>query len=346
MSPRRRWTRWRARRSALALVARRRRGRRAASAKSGSRKPRGAEGLLVAQCGVAVTRIRCRSASSASPRTSWWRWWRPPRPARRVGAGVGLVDDHELGAGAEELVAAPVGLDEVGRDDDDAGSARRATRRRRRPRSSRAAVPARTSSASRWNLSRSSACHCSARCGGQSTASRCDLAPVEQLARDRAAPRPSCRCRRRRRSAAGPGRACSAISSGTSWYGRGSTAIAPKERNGPGARAEAEPERVAEQPRRAVVAEVASGSGRSKRRRLDRLRAAGRSPRSRRRCRRAGGGRARSSVDSGRTTHSRPRAVTSEPTAKRHASPPEDARDSWRRSAAQSSSSWPKRMTV
>jgi len=34
------------------------------------------------------------------------------------GAGVGLVHDHQLGAVAEEVVPAAVGLDEVGRDDD------------------------------------------------------------------------------------------------------------------------------------------------------------------------------------------------------------------------------------
>ena len=35
-----------------------------------------------------------------------------------------------------------------------------------------------------WNLSRISACHCSARCGGPRTASAVDLAAVEQLAGD------------------------------------------------------------------------------------------------------------------------------------------------------------------
>src|SRR5205823_1038794 len=34
-----------------------------------------------------------------------------------VGAGVRLIDDHELGAGANEVVAPAVGLDVVGRDD-------------------------------------------------------------------------------------------------------------------------------------------------------------------------------------------------------------------------------------
>ncbi len=53
-----------------------------------------------------------------------------------------------------------------------------------RPRSSRRAVEASTSSAAMLNLSRSSTCHCSARCGGHSTASRWALALVEQLARD------------------------------------------------------------------------------------------------------------------------------------------------------------------
>ena len=95
-----------------------------------------------------------------------------------------------------------------------------------------------------------------------------------------------------------------------------------------GARAEAEPEGVAEQAGRAVVAEIRrpsaerSAGGRTcSERRVD-------ARRSRRRCRRAGGGRGGPSSDSGRTTHSRPRARTSEPTAKlMRGSGAEDARD-------------------
>ena len=88
------------------------------SRKLGSRKPtQGAEGLLLARvrrCGdeeqvpVRVGGERRDQLVALVPRAA---------AGARVGAGVGLVDDHELGAGAEEVVAAPVGLDVVGRDD-------------------------------------------------------------------------------------------------------------------------------------------------------------------------------------------------------------------------------------
>ena len=57
-----------------------------------------------------------------------WRWCRPPPAPPAIGAGVGLVDDDELGAGPQEVVAVPVGLDEVESRRRCAGSARRATR--------------------------------------------------------------------------------------------------------------------------------------------------------------------------------------------------------------------------
>ena len=114
-----------------------------------------------------------------------------------------------------------------------------------------------------WNFSRISRCHCSARCGGQSTASRVDLAPVEQLAGDERAstvlPMPTSSAMSSR-----TGSWRSAMSSGTSWYGRGSTAIRPKLRKGPAPCAEPRPQRLAEQARRGVVAEV--GRGRAARR--------------------------------------------------------------------------------
>jgi hypothetical protein len=41
----------------------------------------------------------------------------PAATAARLGSGVGLVDDHQLRAGLDELGAAAVALDEVDRDD-------------------------------------------------------------------------------------------------------------------------------------------------------------------------------------------------------------------------------------
>ena len=138
MSARRRWTRCAASRSPVRLGSRSPVRSSGSSANSGSsRASRSGTPPPCRECGVAVTRIRWRSGSAASPCTSWWRWCRPPRPSPGVGAGVGLVDDHQLRAGAEEVVAAAVGLDEVGRDDDVRVDARRATGRRGRPRSSR-----------------------------------------------------------------------------------------------------------------------------------------------------------------------------------------------------------------
>ena len=86
---------------------------------------------------------------------------------------VGFVDDHQLRAGADEVLAAPVGLDEVRRDDDVAGSASNSDRPTRQaalqPLDGARAGRARRA---RWNFVHSSRCHCSARCGGQSTARR------------------------------------------------------------------------------------------------------------------------------------------------------------------------------
>ena len=97
----------------------------------------------------------------------------PAGPARAgVGAGVGLVDDDQLGAAAQEVAPAPVGLDQVGRDDDVADRRSKSDWPTAQSRSSRVTVLGSTSSASMWNFSRSSACHCSARWGGQSTARR------------------------------------------------------------------------------------------------------------------------------------------------------------------------------
>ena len=69
------------------------------------------------ECGVAVTRSRWRSCLAARSRTRRLRWCRAPLPGGSVGAGVRLVDDHELGRLVDELVAAALALDEVHRHD-------------------------------------------------------------------------------------------------------------------------------------------------------------------------------------------------------------------------------------
>ena len=67
------------------------------------------------ECGVAVARIRCRVwfvGQAAQQLVAL-----VPRALPAAGAGdavVRLVDDDQLGAAQQELVAAAVGLDEVG----------------------------------------------------------------------------------------------------------------------------------------------------------------------------------------------------------------------------------------
>ena len=182
MSARRRWTRWRAsRRRSASRAARRgpRAGRRAGSSSASSE--RNASSLPL--CGVAVTRTRWRFGSLAE-RLEQLVALVAAAVARAEREGVRLVDDHELGAGAHEVLAAAVGLDEVGRDDDvrvlleERAADRQAALEALRGRGQHElGVRGGTSS-------RSSPCHCSARCGGQSTARRCDVAAVEQLAGD------------------------------------------------------------------------------------------------------------------------------------------------------------------
>ncbi len=113
------------------------------------------------------------------------------------------------------------------------------------------------------NLLRSSACHCSARWGGQSTARFC------------ASPRSSSSRAIRHASTVLPmptssaissrtGSSFKAIKSGTSWYGRGSTASWANERNGPAL--ERKPSRTASRSsRHEVKSPTLVGSGRSKR---------------------------------------------------------------------------------
>ena len=165
-----------------------------------------------------------------------------------------------------------------------------------------------------WNLSRISACHCSARCGGREDGEPLDLAAVEQLAgdeqrldgladadvvgdeqADRVEPQ-----RHQQRHELVRARL------------DGDPAEAAER---PGAVAHREPERVAEQARRGVVAEVGGG------RRREAWRAATSAP-SKARSRPVDlvVGAAERAQDEqrrrptpGRTTHSRPRARTSEP---------------------------------
>ena len=186
MSPRRRWTNAAAslRRSGSRSGPVRSSGRSANSGSSKASSERNASSLPL--WGVAVTRIRWRSGSLGEALQELVALVAAAPGASRRGAGVGLVDDHQLGAGAQEVVAAAVGLDEVGRDDDVGVMLEERLRRRAGRAPGRVAVLGSTSSASMWNLSRSSACHCSARWGGQSTARFLRLAAVEQLAGDQA----------------------------------------------------------------------------------------------------------------------------------------------------------------
>ena len=71
------------------------------------------------ECGVAVARTRWRFGSCGQVAQQLVAL--VARPLAAAGAGdavVRLVDDDQLGAAEQELVAAPVGLDEVGGDDD------------------------------------------------------------------------------------------------------------------------------------------------------------------------------------------------------------------------------------
>ena len=146
MSTRRRWTRCRAslRRSASRVAPDRSSGRSASDGSSSASSERKASSLPL--CGVAVTRMRWRSASLAERLEQF------VALVAAAGGGaererVGFVDDHELGAGADEVLAAAVGLDEVRRDDDVRVLLKERAGRRGRPRSSRLAVEGRTSSA-------------------------------------------------------------------------------------------------------------------------------------------------------------------------------------------------------
>ena len=178
-----------------------------------------------------------------------------PRGADAAGAdaGVGLVDDHQLGAGAQEVVAAAVGLDEVGRDDDVRVALEERLADRQAALQPVDRARAARSSASMWNLSRSSACHCSARCGraehGQPLRPRPGRAARGRSGR----PRSSCRCRRRRRSAAGPGPAAAPSAAARAGRARGSTAMRGERAERAGAGAEAD-SRSASRSRRARAA--------------------------------------------------------------------------------------------
>jgi hypothetical protein len=110
------------------------------------------------------------------------------------------------------------------------------------------------------------------------------------------------------------GSSLSAISKGTSWYGRGSTAMCPKERNGPAL--ERTPSLTASRRRRHERwSPTSSGSGSANVAGPTGSRAV-RIPAISSSVPPSGRNTSRSSSDSGSTTHSRPRALTSEPTAK------------------------------
>ena len=105
MSPRRRWTNAARAGGGLSPVRGpvRSAGRSANSGLSSDSKERNASSLPL--CGVAVTRIRWRSGSAASPARAGGADGGPIR-FHREGAGVGLVDNHQLGAGPQEVIAA------------------------------------------------------------------------------------------------------------------------------------------------------------------------------------------------------------------------------------------------
>ena len=119
MSPRRRWTRWRAsrRRTPSRSARSRSAGRLAKSSSSRPRSERNASSFPL--CGVAVTSTRWRSGSAVRRRRRSWRCWRP-RPALPPPAGeraaVRLVHDHELRTLEGEVLGAAGRLDEVGGD--------------------------------------------------------------------------------------------------------------------------------------------------------------------------------------------------------------------------------------
>jgi hypothetical protein len=127
------------------------------------------EGLSLPLCGVAVTSTRC---GRVLPRSAAQLEALLPAAADAAGqrAAVGLVHDDELRA-LEDKSSARRGFDEVGGDDGEAVAVEH-RHAHGRSRSSRWMVLLSTSSASMWNFSASSCCHCSARCGGHSTASR------------------------------------------------------------------------------------------------------------------------------------------------------------------------------
>ena len=115
------------------------------------------------ECGVAVTSTMLRSGSAASRRSSSCRWWRkPPRPIsaeqvcasstmRRSGA-VRTNSSRRRSDLMKSIETTVYGM-----------TSKMLSSNVQYVRSSRLAVEASTSSASMWNFSLSSACHCSAR---------------------------------------------------------------------------------------------------------------------------------------------------------------------------------------
>ena len=122
------------------------------------------------------------------------------------GAGVGLVDDHQLGAGPQELLPPAVGLDEVDRDDDEGIDveqrlAERAVAFQAVDRAGEDQLGVDVELVAQFRLPLLG----QVRRAEHAQPGR--FAAVEQFPGDQARPRWSCRYPRRRRSAAAPGRA-------------------------------------------------------------------------------------------------------------------------------------------
>ncbi len=181
-----------------------------------------------------------------------------------------------------------------------------------RPRCSPVTVLGSTSSASMPNLVRSSACHCSASAGLHSTASP----RASPWASSSAATSPASIVLPMPTSSAISSRTTSsrnAMSSGTSWYGRGSTASAARDRNGPAVARN--PIRKAVRSSPALTASpTSSGDGKGNEAGSTGSRP-GKTPATSLGPPPSGRSTRKSSSEAGRTTHSRPRARTSDPAA-------------------------------